>query len=826
MRLELKDFQDVAVERLYRHARRARDEVIDGDPQALVLAAPTGSGKTVIATRLMEVLLTGDGMHAGDEEASFLWISDQPELNEQTRRKILETSDVFTRGDLVTIDSSFNKERLEAGKVYFLNTQKLGRDRKLVTYGDERQFTLWDTVTNTAEARPQSFWVVIDEAHRGTFQDEDELQQAQALVQRFILGFEEMPPAPLIIGISATPGKFQQLLTNTTRLDRIWSVDPADVRASGLLKERVLLHHPKQALPADITLLERASRQLAEYNEAWQGYAAAQGAGEEIRPLLVVQVEDASGDSATATPLAEALQAIEGVLGDLSEDEVAHCFQETHSLEVEERTIRRIAPVDIQDDSDLRVVFFKRNLNTGWDCPRAEVMMSFRRAVDYTSIAQLVGRMVRTPLARRVESNEVLNSVSLYLPRFDAEAVGQVVTYLTEDPDDLVPLDVDDGDEIVTLVRSSELEDFVGSLEALPTYSIQRVNRWPSRRRLMRLARELVYDEIDKKALDRSRTLILDALLAEYEHRSESEDFKAVLEGADDVDISAIEYAYGTTETREVAGQTVTLARKNIDDLFAATGRLMTEGLHLAFLKKRVDGAGGASKTKLELFALLQDESVLKTVEDKCGAEVERLLKKHRAKLRQLPDARAEKYQQIRRTAVDPQPGEITLPEVIQAKLVDTTWPDHLYVDSEARYPAALNTWETKVINQELAREDVVGWLRNPPRKPWSISIPYRSGGQDKALYPDFLILREDEGGQVVDLVDPHTTSLSDAWPKAIGLAEYADKHAHEYGRIELVMVERDEVRRLDLTDVGMRGQVKNITTNEQLKALFRGSAS
>jgi type III restriction enzyme len=130
------------------------------------------------------------------------------------------------------------------------------------------------------------------------------------------------------------------------------------------------------------------------------------------------------------------------------------------------------------------------------------------------------------------------------------------------------------------------------------------------------------------------------------------------------------------------------------------------------------------------------------------------------------------------------------------------------------------------VLQDELEREDVSGWLRIPPRKPWALAIPYRSGGEDKALYPDFLILRDDEGGQVVDIIDPHTTSLSDAWPKAIGLAEYADKHAHEYGRIELVMVDGGEVRRLDLTEATVRGQVKNITTNEQLKALFGGSTS
>jgi type III restriction enzyme len=44
--------------------------------------------------------------------------------------------------------------------------------------------------------------------------------------------------------------------------------------------------------------------------------------------------------------------------------------------------------------------------------------MSFRRALDYTRIAQLVGRLVRTPLARCILANDFHNSVALYLPHY------------------------------------------------------------------------------------------------------------------------------------------------------------------------------------------------------------------------------------------------------------------------------------------------------------------------------------------------------------------------------------------------------------------------
>lgn len=52
---------------------------------------------------------------------------------------------------------------------------------------------------------------------------------------------------------------------------------------------------------------------------------------------------------------------------------------------------------------------------------------------DPTYIAQLIGRMVRTPLARRITNVEALNTVSCYLPEYDASTVESIVAKLKED---------------------------------------------------------------------------------------------------------------------------------------------------------------------------------------------------------------------------------------------------------------------------------------------------------------------------------------------------------------------------------------------------------
>ena len=100
MKLELKDFQESAVEDLATKVRQGAQIAGPNSPQAVVLSAPTGAGKTVIATRLIERILEGDHQAGPDPDAVFLWITDLPELNRQTYDKMMDTSDVFvSNGD-------------------------------------------------------------------------------------------------------------------------------------------------------------------------------------------------------------------------------------------------------------------------------------------------------------------------------------------------------------------------------------------------------------------------------------------------------------------------------------------------------------------------------------------------------------------------------------------------------------------------------------------------------------------------------------------------------------------------------------------------------
>jgi type III restriction enzyme len=93
-------------------------------------------------------------------------------------------------------------------------------------------------------------------------------------------------------------------------------------------------------------------------------------------------------------------------------------------------------------------------------------------------------------------------------------------------------------------------------------------------------------------------------------------------------------------------------------------------------------------------------------------------------------------------------------------------------------------------------------------------------------FYPDFIFIRKEKQGLSIDILDPHMPDLDDAWYKAVGLAEYAAKHGYCFGRIELISLENEVIKRLDLSNERVREKVLVNTNNEQLKQLFNGSSS
>jgi type III restriction enzyme len=163
------------------------------------------------------------------------------------------------------------------------------------------------------------------------------------------------------------------------------------------------------------------------------------------------------------------------------------------------------------------------------------------------------------------------------------------------------------------------------------------------------------------------------------------------------------------------------------------------------------------------------------------------------------------------------------IPENINVSLEQNgqKYKKHLFVDEKCEATFKLNGWERAVLEEEMAREDFVCWLRNPPRKPWALCVPYEQNGRKHGMYPDFIVIRKDENGYVFDILEPHDQSRTDNLPKAIGLAKYAAKEPR-VGRVQLIFVESGTIKRIDLSKKATRDRVLYAATDFELNNIFR----
>lgn len=834
MKLELKDFQDAAVTELRGAFNWAKQEAkASKRQQVIVLASPTGSGKTVITTQLIEDILNGSDEIAAEPDAVFLWLSDQPELNEQSRKKIVSTSSRLREHDLVIVDTNFDQKTFGGGKVYFLNTQKLGKDKNLVTKGDKRQFTIWETIEHTEKMLGDRFYLVIDEAHRGMNRSERDEKQTQSIVQKFVLGEPGViEPIKLILGVSATPERFKKLLEDTEstfgRTARPVNIKPEDVRSSGLLKDKIVLFHPEVNQPTDWTLLAAAARRWVMMRDAWNVYTDEQSIAS-VHPAMVIQVENNSGQLLTRTDLALTIQTLESEIGPIRDDELAHAFQEEGEIAAGQRKIRKIDASRIQEETAVKFIFFKMALTTGWDCPRAEVMMSFRKAQDHTLIAQLIGRMIRTPLARRIEGRELLNSVSLYLPHYNKEGVSLVVDRLRSDPDTVPPTDIDvDGNSQVTLTRRKNMAECFKALAGLPTYRVEKIRKQSNTRRLMKLSRLLTaLHAIDMDALDDTKSMIVKTLQSEMQRlRVEDTEFDNKVTGCNEITVNAVTIEQGTWKDLGGSPERVPLNEHNIDDLFHRAGQRLGEGLEMEYWQANYDPED-TQRPKLELFLTLQDQRAWDALEKSCEARIHALFAKNRAAISTLTSSEREQYNKVKELAKEPDALEFTPPVEIIVNVRKegfATFDKHLYANSDGQYLADLNTWETATIQTEIDRSDVLGWLRNYERKPWALQLPYDDGANVLPMYPDFLVVRREGNALTVDILEPHGSDLADSWKKVRGLASYAKICSMEpgLGRIELIRKKGERLQRLSLNDAAIQNKVLNwVTGNDHLDQLF-----
>lgn len=842
MKFTLKDYQRDAVRdalaNLKKGQRLWRNE---SDKTAFSLTAVTGAGKTVMAAAAFEALFHGDDEldFDADPGAVVIWLSDDPSLNEQTRFRLMEASDRINHSDMVVVENTFNQPRFQAGKIYFLNTQKLGKKGLLVrghdpaelqakggdllpeTRPDLRAFTIWDTIQNTIEDPDLTLYLVLDEAHRGLGKQSTAAENSKStIVQRLINGSGGVPGIPVVWGISATVERFNQAIASAGKHIKLPNVevDAAKVQESGLIKDTILLDIPNETGDFDTVLVRRATDKLKESTFAWAEYAKQQEEARVVIPLMVLQVPNTPDPN----EIGRALDTIFDRYPDLPVASVAHVFGVHTTQRFGNRDVPHIEPQRVQESTWVRVLIAKDAISTGWDCPRAEVMVSFRSASDETHITQLLGRMIRSPLARRIPGNDRLNAVDCLLPKFNRKTVEKVVDVLMQG-DESAPSAKRILIDYVEVRPHPDATDEIWQLfESLPSQTRPQRGAKPAKR-LTALAHELASDEILAGAGRLAHSQLHDALDAFATNHQEKivakresvltvdgKTVKADLKGKEksfdefweDADVAVIDDAY----RRAARLLSPDIAKTYVEHLAQKTADIEgdPEEYLEAITEARVTVAGMGLVTEIGAYFDAKADELTKV-----------FLATYSPQIKTLSDDRKETYRQIIEMSTDPQRVDLVKPESrYEARRAEEndnsialpTWKKHLLCDKDGKYPAELNDWERAVVETESKRAGFLYWYRNPQQPGQSsLGVAFKDGDEYKIVRPDFIFFAEHEGKVVADLVDPHGTHLADALPKLKGLATYAESFSNAFRRFISIAEVSGRLRALDLTRTEVR---------------------
>ena len=377
--------------------------------QQLIFKAPTGSGKTVMAAQMLGDL-TDELASRTDSpvnEVAFIWFAPN-KLHQQSYCKLKaffgETRVLRT----VMFDELDHADGvIRPGEILFVNWESINKKNNVIVRDSEQNNSLYEITRRTQEEQGTPIVAIIDEEHQFWSKTADKT----ADVLRRIMPRVE-------IRISATP---------KTKSDYTVTIPREEVIKEQMIKERVILNPDIDKGFSDEreltqNLIECALRKRARLAEAYKKE------GTNINPLLLIQLPN----DKTETLSAEEQNLVVQIKTYLDEDKDIN--EENGKLAVwlsgEKKNLDGLEKPGCLTE----VLLFKQAIALGWDCPRAAVLLIFRKHQGNEFTVQTVGRILRMP-EQRFYATEALNVGYVYtdISKDVINIVSEDMSYLCKD---------------------------------------------------------------------------------------------------------------------------------------------------------------------------------------------------------------------------------------------------------------------------------------------------------------------------------------------------------------------------------------------------------
>ena len=379
---QLKKYQDIAVYQLLSLSDMYLK--IDGE-ETLVLQAPTGSGKTFMMTNYIYEMSKKE-----DYDLCFLRVSiGKGELQVQSYKSVKRELDEALKCSLLEEEFFGSRTEIDKNEIVFVNWEKIRTkdkktgDFKNIVMKDKETVNFPEVLENT-RATGRKIILIIDESH------------VSATTDRAIEIRDNIIKPELTIEMSATP----VLMNGAYPV----VVKPNDVINEGMIKKEIIINQDIDKIVDDEfdseTLILESAYLKEEYLKGkYKEALANEETSNMITPLVLIQLPNS-------------------IAGEEKKENVLK-FLETKGITIDngkvavwlsDETVNKDAETLLPLDSKVEYLIFKMAIDTGWDCPRSQILVKFRETNSITFEIQTVGRILRMPEAKHYQEEDLNRS--------------------------------------------------------------------------------------------------------------------------------------------------------------------------------------------------------------------------------------------------------------------------------------------------------------------------------------------------------------------------------------------------------------------------------